>query len=177
MSRSCQLSALQANFQLLKWSNEVLVTHTTKMRQVRNLATQTEHYGLPEAAALNWLRGVARSGVKGPLMWGSRVERSISTICRHQLRMSSTTATASSSDLIVFAALVRGEVGLERFRSRGDGASACALEIVAHASGVGENATQRVNTPRIFGCIKHLRLPCGGPYLRPHVADCTHARA
>lgn len=42
--------------------------------------------------------------------------------------------------LVVFAALVGGEVRLERFRGGGDAAAARALEVVTHARGVGEDA-------------------------------------
>jgi hypothetical protein len=45
--------------------------------------------------------------------------------------------------LVVFAALVGGEVRLERFGGGGDAAAARALEVVTHARGVGEDAATR----------------------------------
>jgi hypothetical protein len=46
----------------------------------------------------------------------------------------------NSTYLVVLAALVGGQVGLECFGRGGDAAAASALQVVTHARSVGENA-------------------------------------
>ena len=99
--------------------------------------------------------GVARSGVKGPLMWGSSSDRFYNE-SKHQV-LRGETGTYDVDHLVVIGALVRLEVVLKGLRVVRDIRALRRVQVVDHARVEGEKRGRCAD----FGT---------------HVADCAHAR-
>jgi hypothetical protein len=110
-------------------------------------------------SAANLEMGVARSGVKGPLMWGSSSLRFYPMSARPLPRFSEQVrATHNLDALVVLAVLVGLEVVVELLGVAGLGGTAGSLEVLGHAVVEGEERSGRTD-------------------LGTHVTDGGHTRA
>ena len=109
-------------------------------------------------SSLNLEIGVAKSGVKGPLMWGSSSDRfykrSVRSVCTTRL----STETHDLDALVVLGTLISLQVVLESLGIVGDSLATGSVEVVDHAVVEGEDGRRRAN-------------------LGTHVANGGHTRA
>ena len=106
-------------------------------------------------SSLNLEMGVARSGVKGPLICGSKSERFYKEKRKSVTEKHPWGQSHNINDLIVLCALIRAQVVCESLGIFGDIGAFGRIQIVRHASVKWEERSCRTN-------------------FRTHIADCGH---